>query len=292
MQTPDGRPVCDIAVKIRSMRSRLFLIAYTNENGGFTFRNLPSGNYDISIHVPGYQPERRTVRLDSSPNVDIAITLKPEAGKTISKGAYKVAVRQLQIPEKAREEYRKALEDLHRGKPDKAIKHWEKSIHIYPQYLESYLHLSKIYVERKDYSRAVEMAQQAVAVDERNADALCILGYVYLKKKDLSQAKDAFERAIRLSDADWVSHFWLGWLLLKENDAAGAYAPIFRARQLRPLVPEVHILYFNDLLRLGRVKEALTELDDFLERFPDNPLATKVREKRDSLRKSVAVQAH
>ena len=292
VESPNGRPLSGVSVKIQAIESGFVDVDYTDDGGSFSFTNLPPGNYSIELEAPGYQTTRQFVRLDSFPLLNLSFILKPEAGEEVLKGSYTVSVRQLQIPENARQEYRKGLEDLQRGKTDKAIEHWEKSIRIYPQYVESYLHLSKIYLEREDYSHALEMAQGAVAIDERNVNALCILGYIYLKKEDFPQAKDVFEKAVRLSDTNWLSHFWLGWLLLKENDAKDAYAPIFRARQLRPQLPEIHILYFNDLLKLGRVKEALAELDDFLERFPDHALAAQVRAKRDSLRRSLASKTH
>ena len=39
---------------------------------------------------------------------------------------------------------------------------------------------------------------------------------------------------------------------------------------------------------LGRRKEALAELEDFLGRFPNNSLAEKARERREALAKSLA----
>lgn len=292
VESTNGRPLSGVSVKIQAVEGGFVDIDYTDYGGSFSFENLPPGNYSVEIEAPGYETTRQFVRLDSRPMRNLSFMLKPETSSEVSNGSYTVSVHQLQIPESARREYGKALEEFQRGKVDKAIEHWEKSIRIYPQYVESYLLLSKIYLERKDYSRALKKVQEAVAIDERNVNALCILGYVYLKKKDFPQAKDAFEKAVRLSDTYWLSHFWLGWLLLKENDAKDAYAPIFRARQLRPELPEIHILYFNALIKLGRMKEALRELDDFLERFPDNALAEKVRAKRDSLRKSLASQTH
>jgi tetratricopeptide (TPR) repeat protein len=292
VSSPDGQPLSGINVRVRSLTSGLVLTGYTDDAGKFSFLNLPFGNYSVRIEAPGYEPERRFVRIGAMPVFDLSFRLKAEAGKALPRGPYTISVHQLRIPEKAREEFRKGYEDFSRGRMEKAIKHWKKSIEIYPSFAESYMQLSRVYTKRGDFPRALEAAQKAVAIDDQSADAYSYLGYVYLKKKDYAEAKKAFLEAVRLSNSKWLPHFWLGWLLLKEKNASDAFAHLVLARQLRPQLPEVHILYFNDLLQLGRMKEALAELDDFLARFPENSLVGKVRVKREEIKQSLEAGTH
>jgi tetratricopeptide (TPR) repeat protein len=288
VETPGGKPLSGISIKLQSMENGFMRIDYTDADGHFAFANLPSGNYMVAIEALGYQPERQSVRLDSPPTTHLSFTLKRDVTKARPEDVYTVSVRQLQVPKKAREEYQKGLEKYQRGKIEEAVKHWNKSITLYPQYVESYLQLSRAYFDRNDLPRALEMAQSAVAADEGNANSLCILGYVYVQTKNYPKAKEAFRKSLLASPSQWLSHFWLAWLLLKENQAQEAYEHVVLAKQLRPEVPEIHIVLFNSLARLGRIQEAVKELNYFLEHFPDHPMARKVRERRDLLLQSLA----
>lgn len=292
VRSSDGRPLAGISVKLQSVKSGFIGDGLTDKEGSFSFFDLAPGSYTILIAAQGFQPLRRFVRLDDHPAGDLYLVLKPMGSEGVAKDSYTVSVRQLQIPEKARREYRKALESLERGKTDEAIRHWNKSIAIYPRLLESYLQLSKVYLRRKDLSRALGMAQKAVAIEPRNANALSILGYVYLQREEYPRSKQAFLESIKASPSDWLPHFWLGWLLLQEKKPQAAYPHLVLARQLRPLEPAVYVLLFNSLLELGRQKEAIKQLDYFLAHFPDNPMAAKVRRKRDTVRKSLGARTH
>lgn len=292
VQALGGRPLAEVRVRLHSEETGSVKISYTNAKGHFSFFNLPSGKYLVEVEALGYQAERQRVRLGSSHSPQLSFILKRNVAKTKPDAVFTVSVRQLKIPKKARKEYRKGLEQYEQGKIEEAIKHWHKSLKIYPRYVESYLQLSRVYFDREDLPRAQEMAQDAVAIDQGNANTLCILGYVYLREKNYPEAKEAFMKSVRASHTQWLSHFWLAWLLLRENKAEDAYEHAALAAQLRPGVPEIHIVLFNSLLRLGRIQEAVKELDYFLEHFPNHPMAGKVLEERDSLKQFLSSAAH
>lgn len=287
-----GKPLFGVSVKLQSMETGSVRLGFTSEEGYFSFANLPSGNYTVAVEAPGFVPERRQVQLGTVPTHTLTFTLKQNSARASPDGVYTVSVRQLQVPEKARNEYQKGLEKYEKGKIDEAVRHWNKSLELYPQLTESYLQLSRAYFDRKDIPRALEMAQNAVSTDQGNANALCILGYLYVQNKDYGKAEETFLKSVHASNTQWLSHFWLGWLLLKQNKAEEAYDHVVLANQLRPEVPEIHILIFNSLLHLGRIKEAVEELDYFLDHFPDHEMVGKVREKRDSLQKLLAAGKH
>jgi tetratricopeptide (TPR) repeat protein len=245
------------------------------------------------IEVDGYETGTWPVEIGFGSLLGLTFSLTrstsgSQPAKTSPKNSKTVSVRQLLIPKKAREEYQKAVESEAHGKTDEAVKHWKKSIKIYPQYAESYMQLSRIYADRGDFAGATAAAERAVAIDGKNTRSYTSLGYVYLKEKNIPKAKEAFEQAVRLSDADWFSQFWLGQILLVKKDPQAAYPHLLRASQLHPEMPDVYVLLYNDLLMLGRGKEALAQLDQFLKRFPGSPLAGKAREKRKALAKSLA----
>lgn len=71
--------------------------------------------------------------------------------------------------------------------------------------------MAKYHYYRHDYKKALETAQKAVAVDNRNASAYSVIGQIYLSGlKDYKQAFEYFEQARSLNskDADVVYFLW------------------------------------------------------------------------------------
>ncbi|MDE3136818.1 MAG: tetratricopeptide repeat protein [Acidobacteriota bacterium] len=291
--TTDAGDVVGVRVQLQPLVSGPVLIVYTDSFGHFSFQDVPPGNYAIVISVPGYHMVNRQVEVGEGSAFGLEFMLTPlNSGKAFSNGSTTVSVRQMLIPGKARKEFNKAVSSQEHGKTDDAIEHWQKSIKIFPQYAESYMQLSKVYANRGDFARATEAAIRAIGIDGKSADPYEFLGYVYLKEKDFPKARDAFANAVKLSDSDWFSQFWLGQLLLDERDAQGAYPHLRLASQLNPQIPEIEIALYDDLLMLDRPKEALVEIDDFLARFPNSPLAAKARVQRNQLARSLDGKQH
>lgn len=281
-----------VRVELRTIGGAIFQTVYTDASGHFRFNNVPTGSYFVEIRMPGYEPVRQPIRVEFHPIINLVLTLKPTnfgqpKGQVATGSDSVVSVRQLLIPNKARDEYRKGAKNADQGKTEEAIKHWKKAIKIYPKYAESYMQLGRVYADRGEFDKATEFAYGAIDIDGRNADSYVVLGYVYLKAKDNANATKAFQKAVRLSDTNWFSQLWLGKLLLDQKEAQDAYPHLLRASELKPDMPTTYVILYNDLLMLHRTKDALATLDAFLERFPKNPLAKQVREKRKKLAKSL-----
>jgi tetratricopeptide (TPR) repeat protein len=276
-----------VLVRLQQARGGLVQTTTTDTFGKFTFTGVPTGEYSIVIRAASYEPANWPVEVNTTPILGLMVTLRPVGPRVaqlgLANGAESVSVRQLLISGKALHEYQEAIESANRGKSDDAIKHWKKSIKIFPQFAESYMQLSKAYAIQGDFARATEAANRAIEIDGKSAAPYEFLGYVYLREKDFPKAEEAFANAVRLSDSRWLSQFWLGKILLREKDGQSAYPHLLRASQLNPGIPEVEIALYDNLLMLGRGKEALAEIDDFLARFPDSPLATKARAQRNRL---------
>jgi len=286
-----------IRVELQSTMGSLAMTAFTNSAGRFTLEGVPQGTYSLVIRAPGYETGNWSIEVGYNPTLNLVLTLTPisfgqRREEAFAKGSETVSVRQLRIPDRARKEFRKGVESASHGQTDEAIKHWEKSIQIYPQFAESYMELSKVYAIRGDFDHATDAAKRAIDIDGKDGTPYAYLGFAYLKAKDFPKAKDAFQNSVRLSDSNWFSQFWLGDLLLKQKNFEDAYPHLLRASQLNPEEPEVYLVLYNDLVLLDRREEALAKIDEFLTRFPKNPVAEKAREKRDALAKDLGQEKH
>jgi tetratricopeptide (TPR) repeat protein len=294
VRTRLSEPVSMAHVTLQSYSGGFPQYTRTDTFGRFSFDQVPIGSYVIVVSAAGYLSVSQSIEVAGGPTFGLSITLRPlrPGGKVSSRGSELVAVEQLRIPEKARKEYNKGLKSAARGKIDDAIKHWKKSIRIYPKYADAFVQLSNVFAARSDFPLAMKAAKDALDIDRRSAGAYISLGHVYEREKDYAKAKNAFADAVRISDSDWLAQYCLGRLILRGKDAKGAYPHLLRAFQLNPQIPDVEIALYNNLLMLGRPRQALAKLDDFLARFPNSPLAASAREKRRGLVEALAEDEH
>jgi tetratricopeptide (TPR) repeat protein len=61
--------------------------------------------------------------------------------------------------------------------------------------------LGLLYINRKDYEKALDAYQTAVKLDARQADAFFNLGYIYAVTKNYAKAQEMYTRAVELSPA-------------------------------------------------------------------------------------------
>ncbi|KAK1423878.1 hypothetical protein QVD17_19187 [Tagetes erecta] len=70
----------------------------------------------------------------------------------------------------------------------------------FPEYVDAYLRLAAIAKSRNNVSLSIELIHDALQVDDKNPDALCMLGDLELKNDDWVKAKDTFRAAKEASN--------------------------------------------------------------------------------------------
>ena len=134
-----------------------------------------------------------------------------------------------------------------------------------------------------DLTKALECFERAVAIDPDYAEAHVGLAHYYVQLagislaepgKVLPRARAAAERATEVDPALAHAHAALALVVLwSEHAWSEAERHFQRALALAPAVPLVHIAYGALYLRpLGRLREALAEIDHALEQDPLSPL--------------------
>jgi TolB-like protein/Tfp pilus assembly protein PilF len=134
-----------------------------------------------------------------------------------------------------------------------------------------------------DLAKALECFERAVAIDPRYAEAHVGIAHHYVQlaglslaepRKVLPKAKAAAEQAIEVDPTLAHAHATLAQVVLwSEHDWSEAEQHFRRALALAPATPLVHVAYGALYLRpLGRIREALEEIDRALEQDPLSPL--------------------
>src|SRR5258706_11216985 len=136
-------------------------------NSGFRFSKLEAGPYTIGVSMRGLEEMRRTIEVSSGladdkgrvyVELDMRESARPGVGRTVS-------VRQLSVPEKARDLYRKAIESLRRYDVARSVNLLEQAVAQAPQFVEALNTLGTIYNQKKEYPKAERYFREALRRD-------------------------------------------------------------------------------------------------------------------------------
>ena len=283
-----------IRVVLFAVNSPFASQTWVDSKGRFRFRDLQPATYTLAIYIPGVGEVVQTVEItgsfaDSNHRVDKNFvfdqeTLRQQA-RAIPRGL--VSVRQLSIPDKARREYRKALEQLQRQDVEGAVQHLKKAIEWAPQYLEAYNNLGTIYFQKQQYSTAESYFRQALELEPEAFEPLVNLGGTLLALERPAEALEVNRRAQQIHPQDALANAQLGlsYFLLGDYEPAVTY--LRRTEELDPAHFSKPQLSLAEIyLRRSEEAAALRELRDFLKYHPDSPEAENVRATMEEIQRS------
>ena len=161
-------------------------------------------------------------------------------------------------------------------------KEWfEKAIELDPKHAQALTALGRLHYNEweiwgkardKNLARALELGQDAVAVDDTLAGPHLLLGQVYrfLRQKEKSEIETNIALALEPRDADTLAG--LGDVLRWSGRAKEAIRLVQTAMRLDPFYPAWYEFYLGDaLFETGRYEEAIVALKRGAERNPNYP---------------------
>ncbi len=248
---------------------------------GFKFSKLEPGPYTIGVAVRGLDELRKTIEVspglaDSKGRIYVELSLgeapRPGTGRTVS-------VRQLSVPQKARDLYRRAIDSLGRRDVPRAVASLEQAIEQAPQFAEALNTLGTIYNQKKDFPKAEEYFRKALEKDPDAYAPLVNLGGVLMAQRKLAEALTHNEKAVERRPDDALARCQLGWVYLGMGELEKAQPQFQEAKRLDPghfSRPQLGLAEIH--ARRFRPAEAVVELEDYLRRHPDDPDAVRMRE--------------
>ena len=227
------RPASQVAVSLKSRVAGIFRSVLTDLEGRFRVQNLPRGTYEIAVDEEGYEAAQTSAQLDG-PSSKLVLYLRSKSG-AIRQSGYTVSVRELKIPGKARDEFKKGLERLGKNDPVGSLNHFTKATQAFPGYFEAYYNIGV-------------------------ADAA--LGR-------LDEAMRAFQTSIELSDGRYaLAQFGYGYLLCQEGKPDEAEKVVRRGLELEDAAPQGYVILSEALVQLNRRDEAEKSAQEALLRNP------------------------
>jgi len=180
-------------VRFETDGRQLIGFAYANTSGEFLFQKsgitLVSGLY-VVVNLEGYVPYRERV-MNSGPGAGafdaaLSIFLEPErsADTAQSAGDPVVDTRQLRarIPGKAVDEYEKAMKDVAKGNPAKAVDGLQRAVKIAPDFYEAQQSLGIQYIALQKFQEAEAALNRARNLSPNSGEPLINLGALYFQQ--------------------------------------------------------------------------------------------------------------
>ena len=271
----DGSPLNDCRIELHeSGRGSVLATTTTGPTGGFEFRNVPSGKYEV-IAISRLEQAHETVQVRySQAIVELRLNVqRPDKTDT----AATVSVSELKIPEKARGEWAKGQHALFKNRLQDARKHADRALAIAPQYAQALTLRGILKLGENDTQGGIADLQQAIHNDPNYAMGYIALGAGLNAQRNFEDAERTLQRGMSLDP-----NAWQGWFELTKTEIAlgkfnDALKHITRAQELNKDYPSIHLLMAHALLGNHQYSRAVEEFEVFLSEDPNSPHAKNAR---------------
>lgn len=276
VRTADNKPAADARIELRTLSTGSSVASgYTNAEGRFELQNIATGSYEIEVDSGLNQVrDRVTVQNDLA-----TVSLRLPGFSHEDGGGSTVSVGQLKVPDKAREEDKKARQALEKKDIASAAKHVEKALQIAPQYAAALTTRALLELDGDKTGAAVADLEKAVKDDAGYGLSFLVLGAAYNQLQHFDDAIRALDHGVALMPNYWQGYFELGKAYLGKNDLTHAQEQIDQCAKRAPAdYAPLHLVRANLDLALKNYPAAMTELEAFLDREPNGANSMQARQ--------------
>ncbi|HKW32772.1 MAG TPA: tetratricopeptide repeat protein [Candidatus Acidoferrum sp.] len=276
-----NEPASQVAVSLKSHDAGIFRSILTDYDGRFEVEGLPAGTYEVSIEEQGYQAYHRTAEFDGSA-LKLELRLAPLVPPQPAQRANTISVRELAIPGKAKEEYRKGLVSLAKKELANSLKHFASAVRAFPGYFEAIYHQGIVETDLGHQEAAMQDFQMAVNLSGgRYARAQFGMGYLYYLQGNPAQAESITRRGLELDPDSADGYVILGMTLLRLNRTDEAEKSAREALLRDPNHADAYLVLADTCARKQNYREQIQDLDTYLKLEPAGAASKRAREVRE-----------
>jgi tetratricopeptide (TPR) repeat protein len=257
---------------------------YTNSLGTVEFPDLDPGQYQATVTGEGIETASTGTIEVNDWNIfqSQLLVIHPTAAKVNDKGKPTVAAEELNVPPKAVKEYNRGNEEMKNKNWDKAIERFNKAIEIYPAFSAAYNNLAVCYGELNQKGQQRKTLEKVISINDHCVPALINLSDMDIQGRNYSEAGSLLDKALKVEPGNVEALSYLAQV----NLAQGQYElAIANARKTHSLSHQnyatVHFTAASAFEHEGRIKDAIAELETFLQESPQGANA-------DAARKAIA----
>lgn len=263
---------------------------YTDTQGKFGFGPLDSNMYHVVIRDERFYPLDEQAFLDVSISatlmVQIHLTIKPPDKKSAPENRSPGSNPNLvdakdyrrNVPKGALKEFDKGVDADRKGDQKGAIRHYQKSLTIAPDFYPAHNNLGSLYLRTSNLPAAQQQFEEAIKLNGSDAEARLNLGNVFLMTRNYEAALDNVQEGLRRSPQSPFGYFLLGSIYKQTGKLPEAEHALREALAQDPSMSRVRLELVNIYLTQGKKTNASQELRAFLEQAPQDPLAPKARD--------------
>jgi tetratricopeptide (TPR) repeat protein len=269
-----------VTVSLRSSSHQVVRRVLTDYDGRFQVIGLPNGEYEVVVEEPGCESDRAVAKVDGSV-VNVEMHLKQPKPTERAASRYLVSVRELKMPDRARSEYEKGLDEMAHNDFAEGLRHFTKATEAFPSYYEAFNFIGIAEMKLGELEKAVQAFQRSIDLSEgRYAAALFGMGYTSYLQGKLKEAEDTLRRGLDIDGSSPDGYFYLGMTLFLENHIEEAEKSAREALLCKPDYAAAYIVLANVYGRRHEFHEQLQALDTYLKLTPNGPSAARVKEVR------------
>jgi tetratricopeptide (TPR) repeat protein len=294
-----GQPAFNVLVRCDSINGGSCGQETTDRSGRFRFTGLDRPQYTITVRVQGYIEQRQDVELATSPNAYLQFQLRPDG--TAKPAASAASIVDANVPMSAKNEYDQAAARLASGKKEgieEAVKHLEKAVGIYPNFVQAQLMLGTAYMDLGQWEKAEVALNKTRELDPKAANAQFALGELYLRQKKDEDAEKILLQGLETEPRSYQAHLSLARVYFdmsaKTKDETQArpslekaYDHVNQSLKINPQLAQAHLLKGNLLLRVRRAADARHEFEEYLRLDPKGPFADQTRTVVEKIKKAL-----
>ena len=275
-----GDPLSSIApqIKLTSMTYDAPVPNFPQSTGdGWVFSGVGAGDtYEVEVKVDGYDTAHETVTVP--PIAGASASAIVFVKKTDDRLAFRPPTGQFVLEPRAEKEVEKGLKDLRSNNIISAQKHLQKALAMAPGNPYSNYVMGMSYLLEKQLAAAKPYLEKSVSIDPKKPPALLALGTLRFEQADYPGAIQILTQAVQLDPSSWKAQWMLAGSYLHQKDFEHARDSAERALSSgKENADQVQLLLGEALAGLGKREKALGSFQSFLNHYPNDPNAPKVR---------------
>ena len=277
----DNQPASQVAIRLISHDAGVFRSVLSDYDGHFEVSGLPAATYEISIEEQGYEPYRSTAQFDGTA-LNLELRLVASGASPVPANAYTISVRELKIPGKAQDEYRKGLERLAKKDQNGSLSHFIKAVQLFPGYFEALYHQGIVHTNLGQLEKAMQAFQKAIVVSGgRYARAVFGIGYVHYLQGNAAEAETTVRRGLEIDPNSADGYVILGMTLLRLDRPDEAEKSAREALVRDPNMANAYLVLADSCARRQDYRDQIQDLDHYLRLDPTGVASKRALEVRE-----------